>query len=139
MRRVTIIRIFIELKPIYRFYKTLSEFQKHYPQKYKKLSYNLYEIISSVQLLSHVQLFVTSWTEGCQVYLSITNSRSLLKLRSIESVMASNHLILCHPLILLPSIFNSIRVFSMSQFFTPGGQSIGVSASASVPPMNIQD
>ena len=67
---------------------------------------------SSVQLLSHLQLFVTPWTAAHQASLSITNSRSLLKLMSIESVMPSNHLILCHPLLLLPSIFPSIRVFS---------------------------
>ena len=67
---------------------------------------------SSVQLLSRVQLFVTPWTAACQGSLSITNSRSLLKLMSIESVMPSNHLILCRPLLLPPSIFASIRVFS---------------------------
>ena len=66
---------------------------------------------SSVQLLSHVQLFATLWTAACQASLSIINSRSLLKFMSIESVMPSNHLILCHPL-LLPSVFPSIRVFS---------------------------
>ena len=68
--------------------------------------------ISSVQLLSRVQLFVTPWTAAHQVSLSFTISSSLLKLMSIESVMPSNHLILCHPLLLLPSIFLSIRVFS---------------------------
>ena len=67
---------------------------------------------SSVQSLSHVRLFVTPWTAACQASLSITNSWSLLKLMSIESVMPSNHLILCHALLLLPSIFPSIRVFS---------------------------
>ena len=61
---------------------------------------------------SHVQLFVTPWTEACQAFLSITNSRNLLKFMSIESVMASNHLILRDHLLLLPSIFPSIRVFS---------------------------
>ena len=66
----------------------------------------------SVQSLSHVQLFVTPWTAACQASLSITNSRSLLKPMSIKSVMPSNHLILCHPLLLLPSIPPSIRVFS---------------------------
>ena len=66
----------------------------------------------SVQSLSRVQLFVTPWTAARQASLSITNSRSLLKLMSIESVMPSNHLILCRPLLLLPSIFPSIRVFS---------------------------
>ena len=59
-----------------------------------------------------VQLFATPWTAACQAFLSITNSRSLLKLMSIESVMPSNHLILCRPLLLLPSIFPSISVFS---------------------------
>ena len=63
-------------------------------------------------LLSHVQLFVTPWTPACQASLSITNSWSLLKLMSIESLILSNHLILCCPLLLLPSIFPSIRVFS---------------------------
>ena len=66
----------------------------------------------SVQSLSHVQLFATPWTAACQASLSITNARSLLKLMSIESVMPSNHLILCCPLLLLPSVFPSIRVFS---------------------------
>ena len=68
--------------------------------------------LSSVQSLSYVQFFVTPWTEACQASLSITNSWSLRKLMSIESVMPSNHLILCLPLLLLPSIFHSIRVFS---------------------------
>ena len=67
---------------------------------------------NSVQSLSHVQLFVTPWTTGHQASLSITNSQSSPKLMSIELVMPSNHLILCHPLLLLPSIFPSIRVFS---------------------------
>ena len=72
---------------------------------------------SSVQLLSHVQHFETPWTAVHQASLSIINSWSLLKLMSIEAVMPSNHLILCHPLLLLPSIFPSIRSFQMSQFF----------------------
>ena len=71
--------------------------------------------------------------------ISITNSRSLLKLMSIEAVVPSNHLILCCPLLLPPSIFPSIRVFQMSQLFASGGQSSGVSASTSVLPMNTQD
>ena len=69
-------------------------------------------LFSSVQSLSRVRLFATPWTAACQASLSITNSQSLLKLMSIESVMPSNHLILCHPLVLPPSIFPSIRVFS---------------------------
>ena len=67
---------------------------------------------SSVQSLSRVWLFATPWTAACQASLSITNSHSLPKLMSIELVMPSNHLILCHPLLQLPSIFPSIRVFS---------------------------
>ena len=70
------------------------------------------EWLSSVQSLSHVQLFVTPWAAACQASLSITNSWSLLRLMAIESVMSSNHLILCLPLLLPPSIFPSIRVFS---------------------------
>ena len=68
--------------------------------------------VSSVKSLSHVRLFATPWTAARQASLSITNSWSLLKLMSIESVMPSHHLILCHPLLLLPSIFPSIKVFS---------------------------
>ena len=68
--------------------------------------------ISSVQLLSHLQFFETPWTTAHQASLSITSSRSLLKFMSIKSVMPSNHLIFCRPLLLLPSIFPSIRVFS---------------------------
>ena len=73
--------------------------------------------ISSVQLLSRVRLFATLWTAARQASLSITNSQSLLKLMSIESVTPSNHLILCHPLLLLPSVFSSIRVFSNESHF----------------------
>ena len=69
-------------------------------------------LFSSVQSLSRVWLFATQWTAACQASLSITNSRSLLKLMFIELVMPFNHLILCCPLLLLPSIFPSIRVFS---------------------------
>ena len=68
--------------------------------------------LSSVQLLSHIQLFATPWTAAHQTSLSITNSQSLLKLMSIELVMPSNHLILCCPILLLPSIFPNVRVFS---------------------------
>ena len=94
----------------------------------------------SVQL-SHVLLFVTPWTAARQAALSITNSQSLLKLMSIESVMPPNHLILCCPLLLPPSIFPSIRVFSNESVLCIRCQSIGtlVSALASVLPMNIHD
>ena len=89
--------------------------------------------------LSRVRLFATPWTAAHQASLSVTNSQSLLKLMSIESVMPSNHLILCHPLLFLPSIFPSVRFFSSESIFTSGGQTIGVLTSASVLPMNIQD
>ena len=92
---------------------------------------------SSVQSLSRVQLFVTPWTAVHRASLSITNSQSVLKLMPIESVMPSNHLTLCHPLLLLPSIFPGS--FPVSQFFTLGGQSTGASALASDLSMNIQD
>ena len=72
----------------------------------------LFSRFSSVQSLTHVQLFATPWTAALQASLSITNSRSLLRLLSTELVMPSNHLTLCRPLLLLPSIFPSIRVFS---------------------------
>ena len=95
--------------------------------------------LSSAQSLSRVQVFVTPWTAAHQDSLSITNSRSLLNLMAFKSVMPSNHLILCHPLLLLPSIFPSIRVFSSESVLYIRCQNIGVSASASVLPMNIQD
>ena len=88
---------------------------------------------------SHVQLFETPWTAARQPSLSITNSQSLPKPMSITLVMPSSHLILCCPLLLLPSIFPASGSFPMSRFFTSGGQRIGVSASASVLPMNIED
>ena len=72
----------------------------------------IYIYICCIQLLSSFQLFATLWTAACQASLSLTISWSLLKLMSIESVMPANHLILCHPFLLLPSIFPSIRVFS---------------------------
>ena len=95
--------------------------------------------ISSVQLLSHVQFFVTPWTAAHQSSLSITNCQSLLKLMSIESVMPSNHLIFFVPFSSCLQYFPASGSFQMSQFFSSGGQSIGISASASVLSMNIQD
>ena len=93
--------------------------------------------ISSVQSFSCIWLFATPWTTARQASLSITNSRSLLKLISIESVMPSNHLILCHPLYFCLQSFPVSGSFPRSQFFTSGGPSIGVSAS--VLPMNTQN
>ena len=92
----------------------------------------------SLKSLSHFQLFVTPQTIAHQTHLSYTISWSLFKFMSIESVMLSNHLILCCLLFFLPSIFPSIRVFSKSWLFASGGQNIGPLASASVLPMNIQ-
>ena len=101
----------------------------------KKRNY-LHIYVLLVQSLSHVRLFATPWTAARQASLSISNSQSSLRLRSIKSVMPSSHLILCRPLLLPPSIFPSF--FPMSQFFASGGQSIGASASAPVLPVNTQ-
>ena len=94
---------------------------------------------SSVQLLSRVRLFVTPWIAAHQASLSVTNSRSLPKLMTIESVMPSCHLIFCRPLLLLASIVPSIRVFSNESVLLIRWPKCGVSASASVLPVNIQD
>ena len=80
--------------------------------RHKQIFFQRRHQFSSVQSLSCVRLFATPWTAARQASLSITNSRSLLKLMSTKSVMPSNHLILCHPLLLPPSIFPTIRVFS---------------------------
>ena len=92
-----------------------------------------------VQSLSHVALFATPWTAASQASLSFTVSWNLLKLISIDSMMPSNHLILYCPLLLLSSVFTASGSFLMNQLLASGGQSTGVSASASVLPMNIQD
>ena len=107
----------------------------------KNLKRNIYMYpFSSVQSLSRVRLFATPWTAAHRASLSIINFQSPPKPMSIELVMPSTHLILCRPLLLLPSIFPSIRgSFPKSQLFTSGGQSIGVSASTSLLPMNTQD
>ena len=100
-------------------------------------------LVVIVQSLSCVWLLATPRTAACQTPLSFTIFQSLnlnlLKFMSTESMMPSNHLILCHPLLLLHSIFPSIKSFPVSQLFTSGDQHIGASASASVLPMNIQD
>ena len=102
------------------------------------LSYCLYQIRSD-QSLSRVRLFATPWIAARQASLSITNSRNSLKLTSIESVMPSSHLILCRPLLLLPPVPPSIRVFSNESTLHMSGQSTGVSALASFLPKNSQD
>ena len=108
-------------------------------QKQGRFCFNIKVQFSSVQSLSCVRLFTTTWTTAHQAFLSITNSRSLLKLMPMESMMLSNHLILCHPLLLPPSIFPSIRVLSNESALHNRWTIIGVSASISVLPMNIQD
>ena len=100
-------------------------------------SHSCFSVFGSVQLLSRVRLFVTPWTTACQASLSIANYRSPLKPMSIKSVMPSNHLILCCPLLF--TSFPASGSFPMSQLFASGGRSIGVSASTSVFPMNTQD
>ena len=96
-------------------------------------------MFSSVQSLSRVRLFATPWTAARQASLSITNFRSPPKPMSIVSVMPSNHLILFVPFSSCLQTFPASRSFPISQFYPSGGQSIGVSASASVLPVNIQD
>ena len=96
-------------------------------------------MFSSVESLSRVWLFGTPWITACQASLSITNSQSSLRLTSIESVMPSNHLILCRPFYSCLQSFPASGSFQMSKLFTSGGQSTGVSALTSVLPMNIQD
>ena len=108
-------------------------------QKRPNLGVDSSKVFSSVQSLSHVQFFVTPWIAARQASLSITNSRSSPKLMSIESVMPSSHLILCCPLLLLPPIPPSIRVFSNESTLRMRCQSIGLSALASVLPKNTQD
>ena len=95
-------------------------------------------IVVAVQSPSRVRVFVIPWSTACQASLYFTISQSLLKLISIMSAMSFNHLILCHPLLLLPSIFPASRSFPVTHFFASGDQSIGASALASVLPVNIQ-
>ena len=97
------------------------------------------EYLVVVQSFSLDWLFVTPWTAAHQASLPITSSQSLLKLKSIKSVMPSNHLILCHPLSSCLQSFPASGCFPRSQFFPSGGQSIGFSSSSTVLPMNIQD
>ena len=99
---------------------------------------SVFVYFSSVQSLSHVWLFATPWITACQASLSITNSRSSLRLMSIESVMPSSHLILGRPLLLLPQSLPASESFPMSQLFAWGGQSTGASALASCLPKKSQ-
>ena len=110
----------------------------HCSQNPNKLRFSV-DQFSSVQSLSHVRIFVTPWIAACQASLPITNSRSPPEPMSIESVMPSNHLILCRSLSSCPQSFPASESFQMSQLFASGGQSIGVSASTSDLPINTQD
>ena len=101
---------FSKVNPTYTFTKLIIS--PHLPLKPVCHGVSVFASFSSAQSLSCVWLFATPWTTACQASLSITNSWSSLRLMSIESVMLSNHLILCHPLLLLPLIFPSISVFS---------------------------
>ena len=98
----------------------------------------IYGVPVVVQSLSHVRLFATPWTAAHQAFLSFSIAQSLLKLMSIDSVMPFNHLILCHPLLLLLSIFPALGSFPVSWLFASGGQNTGASVSASVLPVHIQ-
>jgi len=108
-------------------------------EKQKEVPFTCSVQFSWVQSLSRVQLFATPWIAAHQASLSITNSQSSLRLTSIESVMPSSHLILCRPLLFLSPISPSIRVFSSESVLHIRWPNIGVSASTSVLPMNIQD
>ena len=105
----------------------------------KNLKKNIYIYIVVVQSLSHVWLFVTPWTVACRASLSFTISWSLLKLPSIESVMSSNHLILCCPLLFLPSIFPITRIFSNESALGIGWPKYWSFSLESILPMHIQD
>ena len=122
-------------------YLILLPLRKDIFLKYMKRRNNssIYSVTSSVQLLSHVQLFATPWTAAHQASLSITNSRSPPKPMSIESIMDTTISSSVIPFSSCPQSFPASGSFQMSQLFALGGQSIGVSASTSVLPMNIQD
>ena len=131
----------LEIKHLLCGYKVICLFLTLHPFSFPIRRLHLADIkswdlrgISSVQLLSHTWLFETP----CQTSLSIINSQNLLKLMSIESEMPSNHLILCCPFSWCLQPFPASESFPVSQFFASGGQSIGVSASTSVLPKNIQ-
>ena len=99
----------------------------------------MHQSVQSIQSLSRVQLFVIPWTAGTPGFTLHHQLLDLVKLMSIESVMPSSHLILCCPLLLLPSIFPASVSFPVNRLFTSGGQGVGVSSSASILPMNTQD
>ena len=122
------------------FKMSLLMFQLAYNCFLRSFTFIVFRVqFSSVQSLGRVRLFVTPWIAAFQASLSLTNSRSSFKLMSIESVMPPSHLILCYPLLLLPQSLPALGSFPMSQLFTWGSQSTGVSALASFLPKNTQD
>ena len=139
MDQLDLIDIYRTFHPKTMNFTFFSSVQRTFSRIVHNLSHKSRLQFSSVQLHSHVQLFVTPWTSACQSFLSITSSRSLLKLKSIELVIPSNHLILCLLFSSCLQSFPSSESFQMRQFFASGGQSVGVSASTSVLPVNIQD
>ena len=126
-------RPFLNFSPLL----SVKDLSSYFAEKIKVLNGELTQF-RSVQSLSHVWLFATPWTTAHQASLSITNSQSLLKHMSIESVMPSNYLILCRLLLLCLHSFPTSGSFQISQLFA-SGQNTGVSASTSVLPMNTQD
>ena len=121
------------------FIQYIRKFPNHsLNQKPHSFSFTRRKHFVVVQSLSHVQLFAIPWAAARQTSLSFTLSRSLIKLMSFKSVIPSNHLILCHSVLLPPSIFPASGSFPVSQLFTSGAQSIGASAWALILPMNIQ-
>ena len=104
-----------------------------------KMSKSVFQTLNCAMSFSHAWLFIASWTAARRASLYFTITQWLLKLMSIESVIPSNHIVLCYPLLVLPSILPAFRSFLMSQLFTSGVQSIGTLASTSVLPIHIQE
>ena len=133
----------LSLSSMFQFFNINGHFQENIKTYWTEQStikiYHSVFCISSVQSLNHVWLLATPWTAARQASLLITNSWRLFRLMSIASVMPANHLILCRPLLLPSSMFPSVRVFSNESVLHIRWPSIGVSASAAVLPMNIQD
>ena len=135
-----IIKLYIGLTKIFLWISSRNKRHNfHFHQKLTEECINHFVPLFVVQLFSHILLFATPWTTMCQAFMSFTISWSLFKFKSIESLMPSNHLILCHPLLLMPYFSPASGSFLMSKLFASGGQSIGTSPSASVLPMNVQD
>ena len=127
------------LRKLHEFLNSISILDYIIADSRLRIFYLPFYFVVFIQLLTHAQVFVIPWTAAHQASLSFTISHSLLKLMCIESVRTCSHLIISCPILLLPSIFPSIRFFSNESVLSSGGESIGASASASVFPMNTQD